>query len=80
MLVEAVRVDAGLRGNGLGSAMMAWAVEEGRRHGASMVQLTSDKARGAAHRFYERQGSRRRTSASSFSSNGFPTPVSPDLH
>ncbi|MBO0908680.1 GNAT family N-acetyltransferase [Arthrobacter sunyaminii] len=56
LLVEAVRVDAGLRGNGLGSAMMAWAVEEGRRRGASMVQLTSDRARGAAHRFYERLG------------------------
>lgn len=54
--VEAVRVDARLRGNGLGSAMMTWAAEEGRRRGASMVQLTSDKARGAAHRFYERQG------------------------
>ncbi|MBO0897398.1 MULTISPECIES: GNAT family N-acetyltransferase [Arthrobacter] len=56
LLVEAVRVDAGLRGNGLGSAMMAWAVEEGRRRGASMVQLTSDRARGSAHRFYERLG------------------------
>lgn len=54
--VEAVRVDARLRGNGLGSAMMAWAAEEGRRRGASMVQLTSDNSRGAAHRFYERLG------------------------
>ncbi|MCC3268327.1 GNAT family N-acetyltransferase [Arthrobacter gengyunqii] len=56
LLVGAVRVDAGLRGNGLGSAMMAWAVEEGRRRGASMVQLTSDRARDSAHRFYERLG------------------------
>lgn len=54
--VEAVRVDSRLRGNGLGSAMMTWAAEEGRRRGASMVQLTSDKSRGAAHRFYERLG------------------------
>ena len=54
--LEAVRVDSRLRSNGLGSAMMAWAVEEGRRRGASMVQLTSDKSRDAAHRFYERLG------------------------
>ncbi|MET4058776.1 GNAT superfamily N-acetyltransferase [Arthrobacter sp. UYP6] len=56
LLVEAVRVDARLRGNGLGSAMMAWAADEGRRRGASMVQLTSDRSRGEAHRFYERLG------------------------
>ncbi|MFJ7751473.1 GNAT family N-acetyltransferase [Arthrobacter sp. NPDC097144] len=54
--VEAVRVDARLRGNGLGTAMMSWAAEEGRRRGASMVQLTSDNSRSAAHRFYERLG------------------------
>lgn len=56
LLVEAVRVDENLRGNGLGSAMMTWAVEEGRRRGATLVQLTSDNAREAAHRFYERLG------------------------
>ena len=56
LLVEAVRVDARLRGNGLGSAMMTWAADEGRRRGAAMVQLTSDRSRGAAHRFYERLG------------------------
>ncbi|MHA7175686.1 GNAT family N-acetyltransferase [Arthrobacter sp. Sr24] len=56
LLVEAVRVDENLRGNGLGSAMIRWAVEEGRRRGAALVQLTSDKAREDAHRFYERLG------------------------
>lgn len=56
LLVEAVRVDEKLRGNGLGSAMMTWAVEEGRRRGAALVQLTSDRARQDAHRFYERLG------------------------
>lgn len=54
--VEAVRVDERLRGNGLGSAMMEWAVAEGRRRGAALVQLTSDNSREAAHRFYERLG------------------------
>lgn len=54
--IEAVRVDESLRGNGLGSAMISWAVGEGRRRGATLVQLTSDKSRVEAHRFYERLG------------------------
>ncbi|POH58796.1 GNAT family N-acetyltransferase [Arthrobacter glacialis] len=56
LLVEAVRVDERLRGNGLGSSMMEWAIAEGRHRGAALVQLTSDKSRDAAHRFYERLG------------------------
>lgn len=56
LLVEAVRVDERLRGNGLGSAMMEWAIAEGRRRGAGLIQLTSDKSRDDAHRFYERLG------------------------
>ena len=54
--IEAVRVRAELRGNGLGGAMIAWAVAEGRRRGAGLVQLTSDQTRLDAHRFYERLG------------------------
>ncbi|GAA4655510.1 GNAT family N-acetyltransferase [Arthrobacter cryoconiti] len=56
LTVEAVRVAAKLRGIGLGSAMLDWAVAEGRRRGAALVQLTSDKKREDAHRFYERLG------------------------
>ncbi|GAA1496361.1 GNAT family N-acetyltransferase [Paeniglutamicibacter kerguelensis] len=56
LLVEAVRVDERLRGNGLGTVMMEWAIAEGRRRGASLVQLTSDNTREDAHRFYERLG------------------------
>lgn len=54
--VEAVRVSAVLRGNGLGSEMLSWAVEYGRGRGCRMVQLTSDSSRRDAHRFYERLG------------------------
>jgi GNAT superfamily N-acetyltransferase len=36
--------------------MMAFAEEEARRHGARLLELTSNKARQAAHRFYERIG------------------------
>jgi GNAT superfamily N-acetyltransferase len=54
--IEAVRVKVGLRGLGLGSAMISWAVDEGRRRGAALVQLTSDKSRINAHRFYQHLG------------------------
>lgn len=35
---------------------MEWAQEQGRSRGATLVQLTSDKRRADAHRFYERLG------------------------
>lgn len=54
--VEAVRVAASARGEGLGETMMRWAIEKARKRGCVMVQLTSDKAREDAHRFYERLG------------------------
>lgn len=54
--IEAVRVAAGHRGAGLGGSMLAWAEQHGRRHGATLVQLTTDKSRAEAHRFYERHG------------------------
>lgn len=55
-LIEAVRVSSTERGNGLGTALIEHAVEESRRLGASLVQLTSDASRTDAHRFYERLG------------------------
>jgi ribosomal protein S18 acetylase RimI-like enzyme len=54
--IEGVRVASWARSRGIGAAMLGWAVEEGRRHGCALVQLTTDKARGNAHRFYERLG------------------------
>jgi GNAT superfamily N-acetyltransferase len=54
--IEAVRVAASNRGSGLGAAMMAWAIDEARRRGCALVQLTSDKSRTDAHRFYRRLG------------------------
>jgi len=55
-LVEAVRVAASARGLGLGTTLMEWAVEEARARDCRIVQLTSDKARVDAHRFYDRLG------------------------
>ena len=54
--VEAVRVHESYRGRGLGAAMMGWAIEEARRRGCGLVQLTSDKSRPDAHRFYQQLG------------------------
>jgi GNAT superfamily N-acetyltransferase len=54
--IEAVRVADGYRGQGLGEAMIRWAVGEAGRRGCGLVQLTSDKRRPAAHRFYDRLG------------------------
>jgi GNAT superfamily N-acetyltransferase len=54
--IEAVRVHADPRGAGLGGAMLSWAVDEARRRGCALVQLTSDKQRADAHRFYSALG------------------------
>jgi len=36
--------------------MLAWAVSEARQRGCALIQLTTDKTRTDAHRFYERLG------------------------
>ncbi len=54
--IEAVRVRADHRGSGVGAELMGWAIDESRRHGCALVQLTSDTRRAGAHRFYERLG------------------------
>ncbi len=54
--IEAVRVAQSERGSGLGAAMMRWAIDEARRRGCALLQLTSDKTRTDAHRFYARLG------------------------
>jgi len=54
--IESVRVRASHRGHGLGAAMMTWAIDEARRRGCALVQLTTDKSRTDAHRFYQRLG------------------------
>ncbi|MBQ0983295.1 GNAT family N-acetyltransferase [Streptomyces sp. F63] len=55
-LIEAVRIHADERGSGLGARLIEWAVDESRRRGCALVQLTSDATRTDAHRFYEKLG------------------------
>jgi GNAT superfamily N-acetyltransferase len=54
--IEGVRVAASHRSRGLGAAMFHWASDEARQRGCALVQLTTDKTRADAHRFYERLG------------------------
>ena len=54
--IEAVRIRADHRGSGLGTAMFGWALDESRRRGCALVQLTTDRRRADARRCYERSG------------------------
>ncbi|MFJ1704455.1 GNAT family N-acetyltransferase [Kitasatospora sp. NPDC088346] len=51
-LIEAVRVRADRRGEGLGRQLLTAALERARARGCALVQLTSNKDRDRAHRFY----------------------------
>ena len=54
--VEAVQARGDFRSRGLGAALLEWAIDEARRRGCALVQLSCDKSRVDAHRFYERLG------------------------
>ncbi|GAA2724554.1 MULTISPECIES: GNAT family N-acetyltransferase [Streptomyces] len=55
-LIEAVRIRADRRGGGLGRVLMELATERARARGCALVQLTSNKRREDAHRFYSALG------------------------
>lgn len=55
-LIEGVRVSSTARSHGVGGAMLQWAIELARSRDCVMVQLTTDRAREDALRFYERLG------------------------
>ena len=54
--IEAVRIDAGSRGRGLGRALVGWAIQQARACGCRLVQLTTDQRRADALRFYRSLG------------------------
>jgi LacI family transcriptional regulator len=54
--IEAVLIRADYRGQSLGTAMIAWALEEGRRRGAALAQLTTATSREGTGEFYRRLG------------------------
>ncbi|MBR0872808.1 GNAT family N-acetyltransferase [Bradyrhizobium tropiciagri] len=54
--IEAVRIAEAHRGSGAGRQMFEWAIAQCRARCCNLVQLTTDKDRPDAHRFYERLG------------------------
>ena len=56
MQIEGVRVKGAFRSRGVGAAMIEWAVALARKEGCHLVQLTSNKTREDALRFYKGQG------------------------
>jgi ribosomal protein S18 acetylase RimI-like enzyme len=54
--IEGVRTSSAVRGQGVGSKMINWAVGRARERGCSLVQLTTDKQRSDALRFYQKLG------------------------
>ena len=55
-LIEGVRIAKNYRGKGLGSKFISWAVARAGERNCTIVQLTSDKQRASALRFYESLG------------------------
>ena len=55
-LIEGVRIHSDYRGQGFGAQMFAHAIELAKSKGCTIVQLTSDKQRPDAIRFYEKLG------------------------
>lgn len=55
-LVEGLRIDSRYRSAGYGRQMFAWVVRRAEDRGCRLLQLTSDKRRPDAIRFYESLG------------------------
>ncbi|GAB3166268.1 GNAT family N-acetyltransferase [Telluribacter humicola] len=54
--IEAVRVREEVRGAGIGQQVFEWAIQRARERNAHVLQLTTDKKRPEAIRFYEKLG------------------------
>lgn len=54
--LESVHIDPALRGRGIGRIMIGFAERFARAHGATLVELSSNKSRLDAHRFYRTLG------------------------
>lgn len=57
-LIEGVRIASETRGEGIGHAMFRWAIDRAKERRCHVVQLTTDKKRPDALRFYESLGFR----------------------
>ncbi|MEH7249983.1 GNAT family N-acetyltransferase [Neobacillus niacini] len=54
--IEGVRTTPSLRGKGVGTELIKWAIRRANERGCHLIQLTTDKQRVDSLRFYERLG------------------------
>ena len=54
--IEVVRIREDMRGKGIGQRFFEWAIEKSKERKAHVLQLTTDKKRPEALRFYEKLG------------------------
>jgi len=54
--IEGVRIDKNERSQGLGKKMIKYAIQRAKERGAQLLQLTTDKVRPEALKFYENLG------------------------
>lgn len=54
--IEGVRTASSVRGKGVGTELIKWAIHRAQERGCHLIQLTTDKQRVDALRFYERLG------------------------
>jgi ribosomal protein S18 acetylase RimI-like enzyme len=54
--IEGVRTSSAVRGKGVGTELIRWGIHRAKQRGCHLVQLTTDKQRADALRFYERLG------------------------
>ena len=55
-MIESVRVEKNHRSAGIGKKLMQWAIQRARQRGCRIIQLTTNKSRLDAKRFYESLG------------------------
>jgi len=54
--IENVRIASSARSQGLGKILFNWVIQRSREHGCRMVELSTDKRRDNAKKFYESLG------------------------
>ncbi len=54
--IEGVRTASSVRGKGVGTELIKWAIQRAKKRGCHLIQLTTDKHRVDALRFYKRLG------------------------
>ncbi|WP_096186523.1 GNAT family N-acetyltransferase [Evansella halocellulosilytica] len=54
--IEGVRMSSSIRGKGIGTKMINWAIDRAKQRNCHLIQLTTDKKRKDALRFYQGLG------------------------